>query len=449
MLISKTVKVKWNPSVKKYYISLGYKYTKMKDEFEVRVDDLPQSSRTKVTIQCDKCGTKREWTYQDYNKYVKENGKTYCKKCSIILFGKQKEKNTRLKNGNSFYDWCIKNNRQDLLDRWDYELNGCSPKEVLYGSNEKYWFKCLEHLEHKSELRKLIGLCQSNSETKCSQCNSIAQWFIDNNLDIKDYWDYERNGDLDPWEVNKGGVRKIWIKCQKKDYHGSYETMCCNFTKGARCPYCKGFKVHPKDSIGQYIIDNYGEEFLWKIWSDKNEKSPFEYSCFSPQKTWWKCLDNKHKDYLRYCYNSTYHNFRCPECSKMREESIIEEKTRLYLKELGYEVKTEYKCSLLIKNPKTNYPLPYDNEVVLENGKHLIIEVHGSQHYYIQNKFMQTNKTPEEYLHQRKLYDRYKRIKCIQVGYEYLEIPYTAFDKKETYKNLIDNKIKEILDELE
>ena len=133
----------------------------------------------------------------------------------------------------------------------------------------------------------------------------------------------------------------------------------------------------------------------------------------------------------------------------MREESIIEEKTRLYLKELGYEVKTEYKCSLLIKNPKTNYPLPYDNEVVLENGKHLIIEVHGSQHYYIQNKFIQTNKTPEEYLHQRKLYDRYKRIKCIQAGYEYLELPYTAFDEKETYRNLIDNKIKEILDELD
>ena len=23
----------------------------------------------------------------------------------------------------SFYDWCIENNRQDLLDRWDYDLN--------------------------------------------------------------------------------------------------------------------------------------------------------------------------------------------------------------------------------------------------------------------------------------------------------------------------------------
>ena len=31
------------------------------------------------------------------------------------------------KNKKSFYDWCIENNRQDVLDRWDYELNDCSP----------------------------------------------------------------------------------------------------------------------------------------------------------------------------------------------------------------------------------------------------------------------------------------------------------------------------------
>ena len=49
-------------------------------------------------------------------------------------------------------------------------------------------------------------------------------------------------------------------------------------------------------------------------------------------------------------------------------------------------------------------------------------------------------------LYKRRIYDRYKRIKCIQAGCEYLELPYTALNKKETYKNLIDNKIKEILD---
>ena len=54
----------------------------------------------------------------------------------------------------------------------------------------------------------------------------------------------------------------------------------------------------------------------------------------------------------------------------------------------------------------------------------------------------------EEELKKRKLYDKYKKEECIKRGYEYLEIPYWYFNKgmKTTYKNLIDDKIKEILD---
>ena len=156
---------------------------------------------------------------------------------------------------------------------------------------------------------------------------------------------------------------------------------------------------------------------------------------------WWNCPDKKHEPYERSCSNSIKYEFRCPKCIEELRNSVIEEKTKIYLEELGYEVKTEYNCSIKIINPKTNYPLPLDNEIELENEKHLIIEVHGKQHYKID-----TYTRTEEELHQRKLYDRYKRIKCIQVGYEYLEIPYTAFDKKDTYKKLINNKIKEILE---
>lgn len=39
-LISKTVKAKWNATIKKYYEALGYIYTKMGDEFEVDIKDL-------------------------------------------------------------------------------------------------------------------------------------------------------------------------------------------------------------------------------------------------------------------------------------------------------------------------------------------------------------------------------------------------------------------------
>ena len=72
----------------------------------------------------------------------------------------------------------------------------------------------------------------------------------------------------------------------------------------------------------------------------------------------------------------------------------------------------------------------------------LIIEVHGSQHYKITGYY---NKTKED-LEYQQYKDKYKKDYCIQMDYEYLEIPYTAFDKKETYKKLINNKIKEILD---
>ena len=42
----------------------------------------------------------------------------------------------------SFEKWCKDNKRQDLLDRWDYELNDISPSKISYKSNKKYWFKC-------------------------------------------------------------------------------------------------------------------------------------------------------------------------------------------------------------------------------------------------------------------------------------------------------------------
>lgn len=374
MILTKTVKVKWNPKHKKYYEELGYTYTKMGNEFEVKVEDLAKNSNIEIECKCDNCGIIIKTTYQSYNKKLKEDGKSYCKKCAIKLYGNERYRKSRLNNSKSFEQWCIENNRQDVLDRWDYELNDYKPSEIGYGSKNKYWLKCNKHKEHKSEL-------------KC----------------LKDFTNQYLKG-----------------------YSGVIECKQCN-------------------TLGQYIIDNYREEFLWSIWSDKNNITPFEVSPHCDQIIWWKCLNNKHGDYQRSCDSSVRYEFRCPKCVEEREESILEEKTRLYLQELGYKVLTEYKCSIIPKNPKTKMPLPFDNEIVLGNGKHLIIEVHGSQHYnyyfFMTRKRINKEKAKQE-LHYQQVKDRYKRIKCKQVGYEYLEIPYSAFDKKETYKTLINNKIK-------
>ena len=86
-------------------------------------------------------------------------------------------------------------------------------------------------------------------------------------------------------------------------------------------------------------------------------------------------------------------------------------------------------------------------KITLDNGEHLIIEVHGEQHYNYH--FHQTinkcsQEEAEQHLHYQQVKDRYKRIYAIQHGYHYLELPYNTFNAQETYKKLIDDKINEI-----
>lgn len=443
-LITKTVKVKWQSRNKNHFVDLGYKFTKIGDEFEVKIEDLSKGSNIKVKCICDECGCELNREYCNYIKIIKDNEKIYCRSCGNKLIGSKNANKTKLKNSKSFEEWCIENDRQDILSRWDYELNNCKPNEITYRSKKKCWFKCDKHSWHKSELKNIGTFTKNNLYLQCNQCNSFAQWLLDNDLKIEDYWDYDKNT-LSPWEISYSSDKKVWIKCQEKDYHESYEVKCKHFVKGSRCSYCSNRQIHPKDSLGQYIVDVYNEDILNKIWSDKNKKSAFEYAPYGHFKVWWKCLDGKHEDYYRGIDKSNKSKFRCPQCSQEREESLYEEQTRLYLESLGYIVLHEHNCTITLINPKTKHHMRYDNEVILDNGEHLIIEVNGEQHYNIPTgNWIGKDKTPEQQLHYQQVKDRYKRIYAIQNGYHYLEIPYTAFDKQETYKKLIDDKINEI-----
>ena len=247
-LITEVVKIKWNSANKNYYKELGYKYTKMGDEFEVKVEDLSKGSGVKVERECDCCKEKSFISYNSYIKLLKEDGTIYCNKCAKKLYGGEKIRKTKLNK----------------------------------------------------------------------RCNSIAQYILDNfpNKKLEEVWDYERNGDLDPWDIGKGSKIKCWFICQEKDYHESYISTCNNFSNNNRCPFCSNQHgiVHPLDSLGQYVINNYGEEFLWKVWSDRNEISPFECTIGTKQKVWWKCLEGEHEDYLRSCLVSKKCKYNCPEC---------------------------------------------------------------------------------------------------------------------------------------
>ena len=423
----------------------------------------------------------------------------------------------------SFYDWCIKNNRQDLLDRWDYELNKQSPDSISWATNEKVYFKCDKHTNHHSTFVRVASLTSAKQNILCIECCSFAQWVIDNyseeylkliwndelntkspwdimaksHIDIylncdkvdyhkgyittparytsgqkvcgfchmlqihpndsfaaynikrfgadflEKYWDYNKNI-IDPYSISPFTNKKVWIKCQDKEYHGSYDVRAQDFSyEKSKCPYCRSIRVHPKDSLLFYYPD------VDILWSDKNTTSPIEYSLNSGKDIWLKCSCGKHADFKKQVREAIKCGFKCPECTRERKESYLQEKVRTYISDV-YDVilNHEYQCGIIAYNTDTHHYMPYDNEVIIDGNNFLIIEVHGEQHYHITPfAIMQAryrNTTPEQALADQQYRDKIKKDYALSQGYYYLEIPYWT-ERDESYKTLIDSKINEIL----
>jgi len=277
MILTKTVFTQWNPKNKKWYEDKKYIFTKWKEEFEVRVEDLQDWSRILIDVQCDGCGEiLKNITWANYKRYVKEDEKYYCNRCAYELFGKEKITKIRLDKSKSFYQWCIENNRQDVLDRWDYDLNKLKPSEISYrsqGENFKgYWFKCLDNPEHISERKNIANfVVRKNGNIDCYQCNAIA---VTNPELVKHLVNKE-----DALNYSVGTAEKLLMKCPDCGYEKPITPR--RFIKsGLSCPKCSdGF---------------YSEKFLFSVFEQLN----LEFKTQLSKITFEWCGDYKYDNYI-------------------------------------------------------------------------------------------------------------------------------------------------------
>lgn len=153
-------------------------------------------------------------------------------------------------------------------------------------------------------------------------------------LDINDIWDFEKNT-VNPYHIPKnrkgflanGEDQRVWVKCQEKDYHGSYLVVCNNFTKGQRCPYCSSKRVHPLDSFAQYHIENTDTNFLDKYWDwGKNNElgiNPWEIAPKGKIKVWIKCNEKGyHKSNFIRTLNYSNRKGICNQCNPRKEGDV-------------------------------------------------------------------------------------------------------------------------------
>ena len=331
----------------------------------------------------------------------------------------------------SFEQYCKDNKHLDWLNLWDYELNDKPPLKVPFRSKKSYYFKCPRGI-HNSEQKNLSNYVRQTGTRECNACNSLYQWGIDNIPNFLTVHWSDKNTEEDKLK-STCCQDKVWMKCSAGK-HQDYKIAFFNYFKGQRCPYCAQKRVCKEESLGCI----HPEALL--VWDESNEKTPYDYRPLSNKRAMWKCISGIHNKYSRKISESVYAEFRCPMCVKEDTESILEKKVRTYIENLGYTVLTEYNCNIAPINPKTHYKMPYDNEIADLN---LIIEVHGQQHYNeeaYKTLFKKDGITPKCLLHQRKVYDRYKRMYAKSRGYNYLEISYKDIYNG-TYKNLIDSAI--------
>lgn len=268
-------------------------------------------------------------------------------------------------------------------------------------------------------------------KVKCTNCcntyeNSFA-YHIQQELQesLNKYWDWEKNNQLgiNPYHIKPQSSKKIWIKCNETDYHGSYLVAPHNFHNGTRCPYCVNQKIHPKDSFGQYLIDTYGDNAIEKYWSKKNTLNPFEIAPKSNNKKVWILCQNNKIHNVNGGYNIQPTHFvqgcRCSMCDVSNGEERIMEVLDKF--NLTYIYDKPYFCDLL-----SDLGNPLRPDFILPDHK-IWIEYDGGLHFEFKKSI---HKTEENFNLQIK-YDERKDKYAKEHDWKLIRIPYWKFDNIE------------------
>lgn len=184
--------VKWHPKNKEYYTSKGYIFTKMKDEFQVKIEDLPPQSHVWVKVKCDFCGKIIEVKFQNYNNRGKYSEGYACTKCKSVK-AKQSFKNLY------GVDWISQNpetkekQKQTMIEKYGVEKYSQLPEwrektkqtclkkygKEYYSQTEEYHKNKMKHDLEKYGVpyhtqapevkRKILDSFENNNTTKISK----------------------------------------------------------------------------------------------------------------------------------------------------------------------------------------------------------------------------------------------------------------------------------------
>ena len=265
--------------------------------------DVVSGSNKKFWWKCQK-GSDHEWEISPNSRTGPKNSK--CPICSgykVVLSN------------------CLASTHPEIAKEWHpTKNNGVSPYDIVSGSNKSYWWRCYKGEDHEWKIS--ASSRTGSKKTSCPICSGhkvvLSNCLASTHPEIAKEWHPTKNGNLTPFDFNKGSGKKVWWRCSKGEDH-EWETKIQHRVNG-KCPICSGQKVVKSNSI----VTTHPE--ITKEWHPtKNNINPLTVGKGSEKKVWWKCLNGKNHEWQSKINNRTNGN-GCPYCTltpQSREELII------------------------------------------------------------------------------------------------------------------------------
>lgn len=319
MLISEFVPVRWIGNTASHYLEKGYSFTKWKDYFDCRVEDLMKTSTVKVEVKCDYCKDGISWKpYRDYLKSRKEIAKDCCKKRSCMV-----EKSKEI----SVLRYGVESPNQ-LEDK---KMNASkrfrtSKKEVLETSLEK-GIKILNIEDYQNDRSRLKVICLNHKEfgeyeTNFSNIKSsshccrnkkiVSSRKLDGNRVIEEFKEKGLTPLFEAKDYVNNNISLPYLCKRHPDLGVQYKSRA-NLQYSSRCKECSNesrSSSHrmPYEEVEQLLLSKSMKPL--DIYSYKNKDEKLEYTC------------NFHPEYVQETYIGTLSRVKVP-CKYCREENSL------------------------------------------------------------------------------------------------------------------------------
>ena len=181
--------------------------------------------------------------------------------------------------------YCKENNKDYLLQEWDYEQNEISPSNISYGSHKVVCWKCPQGHKYKKDIH---SRCQGTGCSKCSGINfkKREKIFVEHPELIGEL-DTEKNTYEDLKNLTCCSIKKVFWKCPNGH---RYSQSILNKIHSKGCIICTNKVVLVGYNDCETWCKNNNKTDILKDWDySLNKKTPKEIVYGSQNLVFFKC----------------------------------------------------------------------------------------------------------------------------------------------------------------